>query len=638
MTSSIDIFSARERRIVAALAETIIPGSQRFPAAGPQTVPIVEEYLSVVPPLLAQGFSTLLWLLELRTVPRHLRPFTQLAPHQRLARLEEMTKRSFASRQLLRIVAATIKAAHFHDRRIFEELGCAFHFELPAQVERPRWWQQVVSGSELPDDDELECDVVIIGTGAGGAPVAKRLAERGLAVVMLEEGAFYTREHFNGDMIQMQRAMYRDLGGVMALGNVPDFIPVGRAVGGTTVINSGTALPPPEPVLRSWVEDFGLTDLAPERFGRYVEQVLAFLEVGPTEDKHLGDTARLIAKGCDALGFEHGPLPRNAPGCDAQARCCFGCPSDAKRSTNVSYVPAALDSNAFLYTETVAERVLLESGRAVGVVATTRAGGRLTLRARATVLACGSLLTPLMLLRQGIANRSRQVGRNLTIHPAMGAAAQLDHVTDAFRTVPQGYGIDELWREGLLFEGAGATPELIAAATHEIGPDFMRFADHMDRLIFFGFAVKDTSRGRVVRGVSGRPLITYYLNRQDRQQLKRGTDLLARILFAAGAERVFLTIRGFEVIDSEAELERFAQAKVAARDFDISAYHPLGTTRMGVAAKTSVVGPDHQCHDVGGLYICDGGVIPSSLGANPQITIMALATRAGDKIAENLGA
>jgi len=638
VTDGSDIFSARERRILAALAETIIPGSDRIPAAGPGTVDVVEEYLSVIPTSLAGAFKTLLWLLELRSVPRRLRPFTKLTPQRRLAALEEMTERSFASRQLLRIVAAAIKVAHFHDRGIYDELGCAFERELPAQVEQPRWRQLVADGNTLPDDDELECDVVIVGTGAGGAPLAKRLADRGLAVVMLEEGAFYTREHFNGDVIQMQRAMYRDLGGVVALGNVPVFIPLGRAVGGTTVINSGTALRPPEPVLQGWVKDFGLHDLSPDRLGPYIDQVLGFLEVAPTEDKYLGDTARVIAKGCDALGFEHAPLPRNAPGCDGQARCCFGCPTDAKRSTNVSYVPAALEANAFLYTETRAERVLLEGGRAVGIAARTRAGGQLTIRARATVLACGALLTPTMLLNQRIANHSRQVGRNLTIHPAMGAAGEFDHVTDAFTTVPQGYGIDELWRQGLLFEGATATPELVAATTHAVGPRFMRFADRMDRLIFFGFAVKDTGRGRVVRGAGGRPLITYYLNRHDQQELRRGAEVLSRVLFAGGAQRVHLPIAGFELIEDVTELDRFARAKVAARDFDISAYHPLGTTRMGVTPGTSVVGPDHQCHDVGSLYICDGGVVPSSLGANPQITIMALATRAGDKIAENLGA
>jgi len=638
VTESKDIFSARERRILAALAATIIPGSDRFPAAGAQTVPTVEEYLSVIPQPLAQGFKSLLWLLELGCVPRRLRPFTRLGPAARLAELEAVAERSFASRQLLRVVAATTKVAHFHDRRIYDELGCPLLCEVPAQLEQPRWWQQVTAGSELGDDDELDCDVVIVGTGAGGAPLAKRLADRGLAVVMLEEGAFYTREHFTGDVIQMQRAMYRDLGGVMALGNVPVIIPLGRAVGGTTVINSGTALRPPDPVLRGWVTDFGLEDLSPERLGPYLDEVERFLEVAPTEDKYLGDTARLIAKGCDALGLAHAPLPRNASGCDGQARCCFGCPTDAKRSTNVSYVPAALQANAFLFTETRAEEVTLAAGRATGVRAVTRAGGQLTIRARATVLACGALLTPVMLLRQGLANHSGQVGRNLTIHPAMGAAGEFDKVTDAFTTVPQGYGIDELWREGLLFEGATATPELIAAATHDVGPRFMRFADVMDRLIFFGFAVKDTGRGRVRRGVGGRPLITYHLNARDQQELKRGADRLTRILFAAGARRVHLPIRGFERIEDQAQLDHLARAKVAARDFDISAYHPLGTTRMGATPRTSVVGPDHQCHDVGSLYVCDGGVIPSSLGANPQITLMALATRAGDRIAASLGA
>ncbi|MFH2006933.1 MAG: GMC family oxidoreductase [bacterium] len=628
--------SPRERRILAALAETIIPGSARIPRPGPRTVDRVEEFLSVIPPLLQHGFGALLWLLELRTVPRHLRPFTRLSEPTRLKVLERMVHGSFTNRQLLRMAAATIKAAHFYDPKLYQELGCAYELEVPAQVERPSWWELVTRGEELTDDDELECDVVIVGTGAGGAAAAKALAEHGLAVVIVEEGEFHTRERFNGNTIAMQRLMYRDFGGVLSVGNVPVVIPIGRAVGGTTVINSGTSLPPPDAVLQGWVDDFGLVQLGPDRLRPYVDKTLEYLEVAPSEDKYIGDVGRLIAKGCDALGYAHGPLPRNAPGCDAQARCAFGCPTDAKKSTNVSYIPAALKANAFLFTQTTAEEVLIQDGRAVGLIARTQGGATIRIRARATVLACGSLLTPLLLLRQRLANRSLQIGRNLTIHPAMGMAGEFDELTDGFRSVPQGYGIDEFWPEGLLFEGGTAPPELLAASTHEVGPSFMAWAEALDRQITFGMAIKDTSRGQVLRGPFGRPLITYSMNSEDLNRLRRGTEILARVFFAAGATRVHLPIRGFATLEDETDIERFRQARIRPRDYDLTAYHPLGTTRLGIDPRKSVVGPDHQCHDVPGLYICDGGAVPSSLGVNPQITIMAMATRAADLLAARL--
>jgi len=630
------IFTARERRILTALARTIIPGSDRIPAADAQTVDRVEEFLSVIPPLFQNGFRSLLWLLELRTVARSLRPFSALDPAARLQALEQLVHGGFSLRQLIRVVSATVKAAHFQRPEIHEELGSPYEVEPPRQLEQPRYRELVHDGGEITDDEELECDVVIVGTGAGGGAAAKALAEAGLAVVILEEGAYYDRRHFTGNTIDMQRLMYRDLGGVVALGNVPIIVPIGRAVGGTTVINSGTCLPPPEQVLRGWERDHGVSQLAPERLLPYVERVQEFLEVGPSEDKHVGDVGRLIARGCDALGLAHGPLPRNAPGCDAKARCAFGCPTDAKQSTNVSFIPAALRANAYLFTRTTAQRVLREGDRAVGIRARTRGGGRLTVRARATVLACGALLTPLMLLRQRLGTRSLQVGRNLTIHPAMGMAGLFDQRTDVFGSVPQGYAIEGFFEERLLFEGGSAPPDLMAASTHDVGPAFMDFADRMDHMIMFGFAVKDTSHGHVFQGPAGRPLITYSLNRADLERMKRGVEILARVYFAAGARRVYLPVRNWEVFESLDDIDRFLFSAIRPRDLDLTAYHPLGTTRLGIDPRRSVVGPSHEVHDVPGLYVCDGGAVPSSLGVNPQITIMAMATRAGELLAEKL--
>ena len=630
------IFSPRERKILATIAETTVPGSEKLPRAGARTVEQVEEFLSVVPPLFQGGFKAALWLLELHTLPRSLRPLSAMSDEARLRALEGLVNGSFPERQLLRVITATLKAAHFHDPAVYAALGATFQVEPPVSFEVPRWTELIMDGGEVTSDEELECDVVVVGSGAGGAAAAKTLAEAGLAVVILEEGAYYDRRHFTGNTIAMQRLMYRDLGGVMALGNVPIIVPIGRAVGGTTVINSGTCLPPPAEVLRSWEREHGLSHFSPERFLPYVERVQEFLEVGPSEAKHIGDVGRVIAKGCDALGLAHGPLPRNAPGCDAQARCAFGCPTDAKKSTNVSFIPAALRANAFLYTRTTAEAVLIDEGRAAGIIARTRGGARLTLRSRATVLAMGALLTPPFLLRHRLGNRSLQVGRNLTIHPAMGMAAEMDHPTDGFRSVPQGYAIEGFFNERLLFEGGTAPPDLMVASTHEVGPRFMSFADRMDHMVLFGFAVKDTSHGQVFQGPAGRPLITYFLNREDRERIRRGVEILTRVFFAGGARRVFLPIRGFELFESEADLERFLRSPFKPRDLDLTAYHPLGTTRLGVDPRRSVVGPSHELHDLPGLFICDGGAIPSSLGVNPQITIMAMATRAGELLAEKL--
>ena len=158
-----------------------------------------------------------------------------------------------------------------------------------------------------------------------------------------------------------------------------------------------------------------------------------------------------------------------------------------------------------------------------------------------------------------------------------------------------------------------------------------------DHSAMFGFMIEDRSRGRVRAGKGGRPFITYVLCDEDVARVKRAVEILSRVFLAAGADRVLPNVHGFDELTGEADLGRFRAARLRARDFDLSAYHPLGTARMGLDPRTSVVSPDHTLHDAPNVYVTDGSAVPSSLAVNPQLTIMALATRAADGLAARLG-
>jgi choline dehydrogenase-like flavoprotein len=434
----------------------------------------------------------------------------------------------------------------------------------------------------------------------------------------------------------MQQKMYRRAGATFSVGNVPIPIPLGQTVGGSTTVNSGTCYRTPDRVLRKWQRELGLHDLGPDEMAPRFERVEGVLGVERAKAELMGGNGRVIARGCDALGFKkHGPLRRNAPACDGQGVCCFGCPTDAKRSTNVSYIPLALKAGAELFTGAKLSRVIVDGGRARGVVARTEAGHTITVRARAVVIACGSIMTPLVLAHQGLGNASGQLGRNLSIHPACGALAQFDEPILPWQGIPQGYAVEELHDEGILYEGAMVPLEVTMGWVQLIGPQLVAMAEGFDKVASFGFLVEDTSRGRV-SSIAGQPVIQYWLSDRDVAHVKRGLDVLAQIYFAAGARVVHLPVAGFDVIESPAQLAELRRAKVRAWDLDLSAYHPLGTARMGVDAGTSVVGPDHELHDVAALYVVDGAAVPTALGVNPQVTIMALATRAAEKIAHAL--
>jgi choline dehydrogenase-like flavoprotein len=291
------------------------------------------------------------------------------------------------------------------------------------------------------------------------------------------------------------------------------------------------------------------------------------------------------------------------------------------------------------------ERILRDSSttmsRAAGIVAHGRAPDgsprQLTVRARAVVVACGTLLTPLLLEANRMGTSSGQLGHNLSIHPATASMALFDERIDGINAIPQGYAIEHFHDEGLLFEGAFAPLDIASATFTMIGPRLVELLEQYDHLACFGVMIEDRSRGRVRRGPGGRPLITYSLDDHDTARIKRAVEILARVYFAAGARVVFPLVHGFDELYGLDDLGRMRNARLHARDFDLSAYHPLGTARMGRDPRASVVGPDNQVHDTPGLYVSDGSVVPSSPAVNPQVTIMALATRAADKIAEAVG-
>jgi len=622
-------FSEREVRIVSALSAAAMPTGAFLEGGGEVTLRRLERWLEGVKPVYWTGLRALLWTAEFASVPFTGCRLSALSPERATRFLESWSeRRSPRARALLRAILSPLKAAHFDDPAMKAHVGCKTRAPLPIALERPRYLERVTDGSRVASDLDMECEVVVVGTGAGGAACAYELASRGRAVLMLEEGRYHRRDAFNARASQMTRMLYRDRGLTIALGNANIPIWAGRAVGGSTVINSGTCYRAPERVFRRWRGE-GLNDFSSQALAPFYERVEQMLQVTRAKRELTGGVGRVVARGADKLGYRNAPLMRNAPDCDGQGVCCFGCPTGAKRSTDVSYVPEALKHGAELITSAKVSRIEIEGKRARGVYVRLGSGKILHVRAEAVVVAGGAIMTPLLL---GDTLKSPALGRHLSIHPATKVMAVFDELIDMDDAIPQGYSVEQFQDQGMMFEGASTPIDITAVAIPWVGKRFMELMEAYRHVATFGFMIEDTSRGRVRMGPSGSPLLTYDLNLDDTAKMKRGIAILSELFFAAGARRVLPMVLGMEELRSPVDLATLRSMRIRPGDFEVTAYHPLGTCRIGVDSRTSVLGPDHQSHEVSGLYVTDGSAVPSPLGVNPQMTIMAMALRAAEGI------
>jgi hypothetical protein len=231
------------------------------------------------------------------------------------------------------------------------------------------------------------------------------------------------------------------------------------------------------------------------------------------------------------------------------------------------------------------------------------------------VVACGTIHTPLLLARNGLGGGSGELGRNLALHPATAAFALMDEVVDMARGVPQSFYVDEFASEGIMFEGVAGPPAYAAMSLPLTGERHALAMAQYPSLAQFGLMVSDASRGRV-SSLAGRPVIRYSLCEQDVAKFRVGLARLEELFLAAGAREVYLPLpAGVE------------PARARPRDLKLMAFHPLGTARADARASHGVVDGELALHGVRGVYVADGSVVPSALGVNPQLTIMALATR-----------
>jgi choline dehydrogenase-like flavoprotein len=498
----------------------------------------------------------------------------------------------------------------------------------------------IIDSNTLDNDFFAEADAVIIGSGAGGAPMAYHLASSGLKVILIEEGRKNHAPDFNKDVWKAAEEMYRDKAAFITIGTPIIALPLGRTLGGTTTINSGTCFRLPQTVFEKWKNQYGLTGFEYSDLLPIFEDIETYLNVVDTPFELMGANNRIFAEGAKKLGLSPKPLKRNQRDCHGSGICVFGCPRGAKQSMERNFIPDAIKAGATVITSAKAEKILEKNGKAEGISgsfldADRKARGKFTIKAPIVILSAGAIFTPYLLLKNKMANRSGQVGKNLKVHPAAKVIAFFDDEIKSWEGVPQALYVDDYSHEGIMLEGFFLPPAFLSFALPASGHQLKEYMSEYNKMAGFGIMVTDSSSGRIIKGVNDSPFVLYNLNREDTDKFIKGIEISCKVYLKEGARKILLPIHGIKPIENENDLKALRSKKIVPGDLELSAFHPLGTCRMGDDPKKSVVNPFLETHDVKGLFIADASVFASGLGVNPQISIMGFSIWAAMNIIKN---
>jgi long-chain-alcohol oxidase len=564
------------------------------------------------------------------------RPFSAMTPAQRERYLRGWaTSRLPPRRKAFQALKRLVTVTHYTTPGAARTLGYPGPLGPPPAMPKP------IHPLAITGETTLTCDVVVVGSGAGGAVVAAELAAQGKDVIVLEKGGYHNEADFTQHEGDGLERLY-DAGGLLATRDLSLVILQGATLGGGTVVNYTTSFATPDSVRDEWAREHRLPHFTGPEFTRSLEAAAQRIGVN-TDHAAPSGRDRVLIRGLERLGWHHGLLPRNVRGCtqdDACGYCGYGCRAAAKQSTLVTYLPDAVSCGARIVVDCDVRRVTITNAQATGVEARVGAHA-LRVRAGAVVVACGSIHSPALLLRSGV--NLPALGKFLALHPATAVFGEMNeavrpwtgtlqaHYSDQFADLDHGYGFK--------FETAPLHPSFLAlAAPWESAAQYAGRMERLANTALCGILLRDRFGGRVRIDREGCPVVDYRVSRYDARHLRRALAGAAELLEAAGAREIWapvarwISYRPGGPRAREEWLARLDAAGWGANQLLLVTFHQMASCRMGASARSSVVDPEHRVWGVRGLYVADASVFPTASGVNPMLTIMAIAHRAAQLI------
>ena len=515
----------------------------------------------------------------------------------------------------------------------------------------------VITAATFRDASVITADAIVIGSGAGGAVAAARLAEAGRTVVIIEAGEFVPSDEFTEREAEMTERLYAE-GGLRATDDLAVSMLQGATVGGGTTVNWMIMLRTPAHVLDEWTRRFGLEGMDAAAMAPVFERIEREVHARRVPEDAHSENNRLLLNGARTLGWKVEQARINARGCVRSGFCGQGCRYDAKQGTQQTYLPRALAHGARLIANATAERieVLTRTGTSAQALPTKRVtvtiraprdnapAQRLTLEAPIVIVAGGGVETPLLLQRSGMGGGG--VGRYLRLHPTTAVIGVFDHQIHGEAGIPQSVMSDEFLQRdvngyGFWLECPPLHPSVGSAAISGFGEAHASVMRRFPNLASTIALTRDGSdlqhsSGSVRLDRRGNARITYALSARDATNVTASIEAAARVQLAAGAREVHTLHSTPIVIRNERDLAAISARGVGANRVSLFSAHVNGTARLGTDPATSGVTPDGERHGVRGVYVFDGSMLPTGIGANPQETIMAMSTVLTERLLSRL--
>ncbi|APR78246.1 Choline dehydrogenase [Minicystis rosea] len=480
---------------------------------------------------------------------------------------------------------------------------------------------------------ELDVDYIVVGSGAGGSAAAVILARAGRSVAVVEAGPWRAPEDYPSTAYGTMRDLMTDWGSLVT--RAPALWPIVQAscVGGTTVVNSAIVVRTPGDCFDRWGREHGIDgDRLSARVWAHQDRIEHELsaDVVPPDARGLLNT--LAMDGANTLGWKSHYMVRYVRDCEGAGQCLQGCKTGRKQSTNLNYIPEVLTRGGFVLSCAPVERVMMEGRRAVGVTGrfrdpvTRREGPRFIVRARHGVLLAASVTqTPILLARSGI--KSRALGSRFCAHPGTGIFGVYDDPVDQNVGATQGWASTAFRDEpGLKLETLAIPAEMVAGRLPGGGRQLVERFREYRHVAMWVAAVRAETLGTVKPGLFGGTVVRYMLDERDMRKLREGLSMVARMHFAAGAKAIIPGIYGLPYKLDRDQLHLVDEGPLDPRAYIAILSHLFGGCPMHADPEHGVVDDHGKVHGAEGLYVVDAAAIPTTIGVNPQHTIMGLAS------------